>query len=444
MGSNVTLNDGLTSMTTKLGQRSESRRYSSTRRLTPNYLWNLYRSNWIVRKYVDKTAGDMLKEWRENNSSDFAAEDLAAFEKLETELKVKAIAEEALTWASLFGDAIILAITDISDEQYALPLQIESEEIRRFLVIDRRSFTLGETEKSIASDNLGNPKEFEINGNLKVHHSRVHRVRAGKQPYTEKKRQRYGESDIDPFYKTIRMFDGISTSIDDMVEESNVDVLALEGLNDQISAGQEEEVMKYAMLTKELKSSSNLMLVDSTTKYDQKQSNFGGLSEVWTKASNVLAGALDRPITVLFGQSASGFNSGEEDNKNYYDTIAALQESRLRPILDFFDKFIFDKMGKVPQDWSYKFPTIDVMNKKDHAAIFGSYATGMTTMVQGGILTESQVLKELKQRGIFENITDADIIEAESLGSSHEAGRDTREESVADTAKTLAASYSTE
>jgi phage-related protein (TIGR01555 family) len=405
----IVLNDGLMSLHTRLGQKSEARKYGQAKTLSPSYLWNLYKSSWIVKKYIDKRTQDMTKRWREIQSNEFDADELAQFTKIEQELKVKDIAEEALMWASLFGDVLVLAVTDIAEEKYKDELNVNTEKIRKFVVIDRRAFTLGDIEDDITSDNFGNPKTYNINGKLDVHHSRVHRIRAGKLPLSEKSRSRYGVSDINSMYEAIKQFDCICTSISDLIEESNVDVLKVDGMNNQVSAGKENEVLEYAMVAKKVKSSTNMLLIDKNDDYDQKQANFSGLSDLQVKQGNVVAGATDTPITVMFGQSASGFNSGEEDNKNYYDSIGSAQESRLRPLLDFVDVFIFDKMGKKPLDWWYEFPTIDTMNKKDQASIFSAYCTGLASLIQSGIITEMQALKELKQKAVFENITDEDI-----------------------------------
>ena len=436
-----TLNDGLISFHTKLGERSGARKYGTAKILSPNYLLNLYKSNWIVKKYVDKTAQDMTKKWRKIQSNEFQTDELSEFIKQERKLNIKEIVEESVAWASLFGDVLVLAITDIHDEFYITPLNLEKEEIKRFVVIDRRGFQLGGIDDDVTSSNFGNPVEYTITGSdpLKVHHTRVHRIKAGKQPFSESSRAKYGVSDINATYETIKQFDSISASVDDLTEESNVDVLMVEGLNDQIDSGREDNVLGYAEITKRSKSASNMMLIDKKNGYDQKQVNFGGLSDIWVKAGNVLAGALDRPVTVLFGQSASGFNSGEEDNKNYYDTINALQESRMRPLLDFIDQFIFDLMKKKPLDWWYEFPTLDTMTDLDQSQIFSNYANAFSVGIQNSFITESQAMKELKQKAIIENITEEDIKNAEGISS--EAGSTFGTQSPNSQAQSLAAAY---
>ena len=436
-----TLNDGLMSMHTKLGQKSEARKYGPAKTLSPKYLLNLYRSNWIVKKFVEKTAQDMTKKWREIQSNEFTTDELSEFTKQERQFKVKETVESALTWASLFGDVLVLAITDAQDDLYATRLDLANEEIKRFVVIDRLGFQLGDIDDDVTSDNFGNPVEYTINGKLIVHHSRVHRIRAGKLPFSETTRSKFGVSDISPVYDAIKQFDAVSVSVSDIIEDSNVDVLMVDGLNNQIDTGREDDVLKYADIAKQSKSASNMLLIDKQSDYDQKQVNYGGLSDIWVKAGNVLAGALDRPITVLFGQSASGFNSGEEDNKNYYDTINALQESRLRPLLDFIDQFIFDVMGKKPLDWWFEFPTLDTMTEIERSQILANYSTAFINGIQGGFITEAQAMRELKQKAIVENITDEDIQRAEQLNLNYGTGTTAGAQSASRTAAALAASY---
>lgn len=418
-GFSAKLVDSLHSMLTKLGNKSRARRYGVFKRLPFNLLWTLYNSSWVVRKHVDKTALDMTKKWREIKSNDFTPQELALFSEEEDKLNFQENAELALAWTSLFGDCLVFAVTDIADELLEQPLNLGQEEIIRFLVIDPRGFNFDSGDKNIdddvRSDNFNNPIIYTIKKgeDLKVHHTRVHRMRAGKALFSSNDRS--GTSDFQGAFNTIKMFDTVSTAVSDLIEESKVDVLSVKGMNAQISAGKEENVLKYAEVASYSKSQSNMLLVDADDTYDQKEIGFSGLADIWVKAGNVLAAALDRPLTVLFGQSANGFSSGEEDSQSYYDTINSLQESRLRPLLDFMDKFIFDRMKKIPKDWSYDFPTLDVINEREEAQRLQAFSGAVVPLLQLGTLKDSQVLSEMKQKGLMENITDEDIKESQSM-----------------------------
>ena len=127
--------------------------------------------------------------------------------------------------------------------------------------------------------------------------------------------------------------------------------------------------------------------------------------------------------------------------KNYYDTINALQESRLRPLLDFIDQFIFDVMGKKPLDWWFEFPTLDTMTEIEQSQILANYSTAFSNGIQGGFITEAQAMKELKQKAIVENITDEDIQRAEQLNLNYGTGATAGTQSANRTAAALAAAY---
>lgn len=408
----TTMNDGLESLKTGLGRKSAQRQYKNYSRKTNSFWLNIYRNSWLGEKYVDKTAKDMTKKWRSIKTSQTNAEKLKELEKLEEQFKVPVIVEEALTWGALFGEVLVLAITDIDSENYKNPLD-PNEKLLRFLVIDE--YKNGEINNDIFSSSFGEPSFYTIK-NIEIHETRVSRLIVGKVPFSERsKNGGKGVSDLQSKMEIIKAFDTISTSVADLIEDSKVDVLKMHELNNQIAAGQEGNIIKYAQLAQEIKSQNNMLLIDKDDDYDQKEHTFGGLSDLWVKSREVVAGALDRPITVVFGQSASGFASGEEDNKAYYETINSLQESRLRPLLDFIDSFLLKLAGIDSDDFGYEFPSIDSMNKLDEATILNTYATAVANLYQQGLLTGEQILKELKQRDIFSNISESDIVKIKEL-----------------------------
>ncbi|HCM63332.1 MAG TPA: hypothetical protein DIT05_12425 [Morganella sp. (in: Bacteria)] len=409
------LNDGLSSMLTSLGEKIGSVMYSNKRDKVPDKeLEALYEGSWVVAKYINKTADDMLKLPREF-SGDIGEELKQQIRDMETELNLNQTFRDALTWASLMGDALIVAITDCDDEQIVSQLDLQGEDIIKFIVLKKGEYTPdSHAIVDITSPYFGEPVVYNIDigtKQLKFHHSRCHRIKLGK--HSIKDRKKFGTSDLQAPYTAIKIFDTAIVSAGDTIQEANVDVMFLAGMNAQIDAGMESQVLQYASVMKKTKSSTGLMLIDAgtaeaPTRYEQKTAQFTGLSDVITKIANVLAGALDRPITVLFGQSASGFNSGEEDNKAYYETINGLQESRLRPIQDFADQFILDKLS-VSDELKYTYPTIDSINEAELATRFTAYSTGFVSMLQASVIDEEAVLNEMISRGLLVTVTDDDV-----------------------------------
>ncbi|MEX9217043.1 DUF1073 domain-containing protein, partial [Providencia rettgeri] len=318
------LKDSLSSLITSLGEKIGAVIYSDKKpKVSDKELMAMYENSWVVAKYINKTADDMLKVPRVF-IGDIDSSLQQQIEDIETELGTYQIKHDALTWSSLLGDALIVAITDCDDVQIVSPLNLQNENIVKFLVLRKGEYTPdSKVICDIQSPYLGEPIIYNIDigtGELQFHHTRCHRIKLGK--HSIKDRSKFGTSDLQASYEAIKIFDTAIVSTGDTIQEANVDVLFIPNMNEQIAAGQEDKVLSYLRVMKEGKSSTGILAIDAGDasiqgRYEQKTAQFAGLSDVITKMFSVLAGALSRPLSILFGQSATGFSSGEEDNKAY-------------------------------------------------------------------------------------------------------------------------------
>jgi uncharacterized protein len=401
------LTDSLESLYTSLGNKNDSVRYSN-KKISDRQLLNMYSSSWLTGKYIDKTAEDMLKLPRVF-SGDYDENLLKLVIEKENRLKLNEIKEKFLAFSSLLGDALIVAITDADD--LSLPLS-DIEDIQRFIVLTKGEFDPDSNiDDDLKSANFGKPIYYTIGKNDKVHHSRCHRLKLGKSKLTD--RNQFGTSDLQNKYNAIRLFDTTITCIGDIIQDSNVDVLFIPDLIAKVAQGKEDDIRKFINLINHTKSSMNAIALDAGNseaqgRWEQKTATYAGLSEVLTKLITVTAGALDRPITVLFGLSASGFSTGEEDLESYHGTINALQESRLRPAQEFIDKFILDKM--MPNHGlTFEYPSIKVVNEDKEAVRFGQFASAFSALVTANIISDKVAQTELIARKLLINTTEEDL-----------------------------------
>lgn len=401
------LTDSLESLYTSLGNKNDSVRYSN-KKISDRQLLNMYSSSWLTGKYIDKTADDMLKLPRVF-SGDYDENLLKLVIEKENRLKLNEIKEKFLAFSSLLGDALIVAITDTDD--LSQPLS-DIEDIQRFIVLTKGEFNPDSNiDDNLTSANFGKPIYYTIGKNDKVHHSRCHRLKLGKSKLTD--RNQFGISDLQNKYNAIRLFDTTITCIGDIIQDSNVDVLFIPDLIAKVAQGKEDDIRKFINLINHTKSSMNAIALDAGNseaqgRWEQKTVTYAGLSEVLTKLITVTAGALDRPITVLFGLSASGFSTGEEDLESYHGTINALQESRLRPAQEFIDKFILDKM--MPNHGlTFEYPSIKVVNEDKEAARVGQFASALSALVTANIISDKVAQTELIARKLLINTTEEDF-----------------------------------
>lgn len=393
------INDSLENLVTKMGQMTANRDYSPLK-VTNAQLLNAYDNGWIAKRYIKKTIGDMLKMGREIDWGEIDETRKADFYAANKRFETDGVIKDLLFNVLLYGEAAILAVTDAGEETYQTPLA-PNESIKQFIV-----FGKGEFKAVNAEHKFNRPTIYNVKG-VKTHISRLCMVQGGIKSYGVK--QRESVSDIATALDIIKMFDAITLSVSDLIEECKIDIYKMSGYNEQIAAGNEDEILKRLRLINTAKSYSNAIAMDTEDEYLSKENNLTGVAELWSKSCIVVAGALNRPISILFGEGAGGFSSGEEDNRAYYETISELQNTLLRPAYDFIDPFLLG------ENLEYDFYSIDSLNDKEKAEILNAKSTALGNLLDKGVITEAVILKELKDEGLIKNISEDDITEAELL-----------------------------
>lgn len=393
------INDSLENLVTKMGQMTANRDYSPLK-VTNTQLLNAYNNGWIAKRYIKKTIGDMLKMGREIDWDEIDEARKTDFYAANKRFETDGVIKDLLFNALLYGEAAILAVTDAGEETYQTPLN-PSETIKQFIVFGKGEFKAVSTEHK-----FNRPTIYNVKG-VKTHISRLCIVQGGIKSYGVK--QRESISDIATALDVIKMFDTITLSVSDLIEECKIDIYKMHGYNEQIAMGNEGEILKRLRLINEAKSYTNAIAMDMEDDYLTKENNLTGIAELWSKSCIVVAGALNRPISILFGEGAGGFSSGEEDNRAYYETINELQNTLLRSVYDFIDPFLLG------ENLEYDFYSIDSLNDKEKAEILNVKSTALGNLLDKGVITEAIILKELKDDGLIKNISVEDINEAELL-----------------------------
>lgn len=404
------LQDGLSSMATNLGKKQAMLRYQPELGLTDDIvqLEALWSQNWLAQKICSKKARDMIRRWREITSNDLNAMQLEKIDKVERQLKLKEILEQACVWASLYGGVGILILTDRSTN---LPLA-PNETIERLVLLKKSLISpLGSPNENLFDENFGKYSFYAINVRIEVHHSRLILLNATPRPLEMSGHQSlWGLSDLEGVASALKRFDSLSINAGDLVQESKTDVFKMDGLSDKIAAGFEEQIAKTVQMVQLIKSSTNTLLLDKENEYEQKELSFSGLKDLLVEFRNAVAGAADMPVTILFGQSVSSLASGDEDIQNYHESIHALQESRLRPVFDRLDPLIANMaIGHFPEDWWFEFVSLTEMTVEQKTNCLNTFASATNSLIQNGVLTEVQVANELKENGLFANISAEDI-----------------------------------
>ena len=122
----------------------------------------------------------------------------------------------------------------------------------------------------------------------------------------------------------------------------------------------------------------------------------------------------------LFGQSPSGFSTGDGDLENYYSRVNSLQERRLRRhirwLLDISWRSLFGQ--PLPEDFTFEFNKLWEMSDTDRATMASNVATALATAVRDIGMPQHAALNDLRNLsdiiGIGGSITDKDIEDAKA------------------------------
>ena len=421
--------DGIKSLALRLGEKQKQAGYVKGESLTDDIaqLEALWRESWIASKICVKRSEDMTRAWRDVFSNNLKSEQLDSFTKYERRIKLRETLTKALQWSSLYGSVGLLIVTN--EQLVSTPLK-PTETLKRLIIIPKTKISpSGMRESDLTSSNFGKYPSYLINGGdgaIEVHHSRLLIINANEAPLSDN--SIWGISDLEKIIDALKRFDIASANVGDLIFESKIDIFKIDGLTDKIASGLENEVANVIGAVQAIKSSTNSLLLDKENEYDRKELSFGGLKDLITEFRNAVAGAADMPVTILFGQSVSGLASGDEDIQNYHESIHRLQETRLRPVLEVIDTLICNELfGGVPDDWWFEFLPLTVVKQEQQINMLNTFATATNTLIQNGIVTEQQVANELRESGLFANISADDIEEmknADELAGNFEESKD--------------------
>lgn len=407
-----------------------------------------YRGSWIVGKMVDAIAEDMTKAGVTITSSD-AAEDIEDLQAGMQQLGIWNSLCDAVKWARLYGGAIGVIMIDGQD--LASPLRIETIAKGQFTglaVYDRWQLNPDLTEVIRSGPEIGLPAYYSIitsqdilanemsgksnlNMNntytlgmgIRVHHTRVVRLIGVKLPFFQAITEMlWGASEIERIHDRLISFDNATMSSANLINHAHLRTVSVDGLREILSSGgkAEEGLIKMFEYMRLLQSNEGVTLLDGKDSFATTAYSFAGLSDMLLQYGQQLSGASDIPLVRLFGQSPAGLNStGESDLKTYYDGINKRQETNLRSSMTKIIKVTYRSMfGKdAPSDMSFTFTNLNQLTPDQKSTIGRTKAETIAGVFEAGLIKKSTAIKELRQAspetGMFSNITDEDINEAE-------------------------------
>lgn len=396
-----------------------------------------YRGSWIVGQMIDTVANDMVRAGV-NISTSEGESDIKDLLSAMSRLKIWQSLGDGVRWGRLYGGAI--GVVQIKGQSLSSPIDldtIDKDQFQGIAIYDRWQLNPVLMEVIDAGPDMGLPKYYQIvnnlnsvqpsdptpTGELTVHHSRIIRFIGDPLPFFQAiTNMMWGESVLERMWDRLISFDTVTMSTANLVDRANLRTVSIDGLRQIVSAGGPAQAGLEAQfeMMRRFQTNEGITLLDKEDAFQSTAYSFAGLDAVLLQFGQQLSGSSQIPLVKLFGQSPAGLSAtGESDLRMYYDNINAQQEGKLRNGVELILKVLWrSTYGRpAPKDMEFTFAPLWQTSAMDKAVIAKSNAETIIGAYEAGLTDKSTSMKELRQSsgdtGLFNNITDEDIAEAE-------------------------------
>lgn len=321
--------------------------------------------------------------------------------------------KQALKWTRLYGGGGIVYMTD---QIHSNPLDLKHLEGLELRAVDM--WELFSDQLNINDDtrklDIGPKKDFCYNYYaIQLHNSRVLPIKGMIAPSFIRPRLRgWGFSVMESLIQSINQFLKTKNLTYEVLDEFKLDIFKIQGFNQSIlTKDGTDKILKRVQLANQQKNFQNALTMDAQDEHQSKQLNFSGLSEVQKDIRIQIASDMKMPLTKLFGLSASGFSSGEDEIEVYNGMI----ESDIRPKAKKVCRSVVNMrcqelFGFIPDDLELEFSSLRVLSQvqmeevKDRKCnrLISLYDKGAIDMVELRDCVNRDNLVAIKLEGEFD------------------------------------------
>ncbi len=361
---------------------------------------------------------------------------------------------QAAKWNRLFGGAGVMILTDQDPEE---PLEVDT--LTEDEAFELRAVDMWELFWNVQNTDGFDPtiqeEEFEHYNyyGIRVHKSRVMRLKGITPPSFIRPRLRgWGLSVVESLVRSLNQYLKATDLAFEVLDEFKVDVYKIKNLvTTLMSPGGAEQVKKRIQLANWEKNYNNALTMDSEDDWDHKQLSFAGLGDAMLQIRMQVASDMRMPLTKLFGISAAGFNSGEDDIEVYN----AMVESQVRNKIKYIILRVIElkcqrKFGFIPDDLSMTFQPLRVMSSEQEENVKTQKFTRAMQALQSGAISLEEFRDECNKAELFEiTLSDSELSllsgiddGADDSGTDSPNGDEDTDKPNADSEKPTAASKS--
>ena len=299
----------------------------------------------------------------------------------------------AMNWARLFGGGAIIIENGDNPQK---PLTYQNARNRPINLIPCHRWEL--------TSPLRYPESgFYTFYGERIHESRVKTLSGKEAPYPINMiLQGWGMSEVEHIVQPLNIFLRTQNVVYDILKEAKVDVYRFKGFAAQLSSQKGTQQMLQRLNTSNrAKSTNNAIVMDMEDEYAQKQLSWSGLAEIWKENRIGLSCNLRIPMGKLFGISASGMSSGEDDIENYCGMVESQVREEAKPLLYQLLNLISLSLFGDSYDLMFKFFPMRTMTAKEEEEVKTSKHARWKDDERTGDLTPQEYMGMQQKEGMI-------------------------------------------
>lgn len=354
-----------------------------------------YATHGPIQTVIDQPVEDAFRGGLVYESDELDAEDIDQLEKYMNSFVLPPV-KKVMKWAELFGGSGLIINTDQDPEKELNREGISQDSPLAFIDADRWELLLNFTQE----DNSECPYNYY---GQKLHKSRVVKIQGKEAPsFLRQRLQGWGMSAIERMLRPLQAFLKNEDAIYELLDEVKTDVWRIQDYNASLLAGGAPELIKRRLEIATMgKNYHNALILDKEDEYEQKQVSFSGLPDVLKENRIGMASSFHMPMTKLFGISAAGFNSGEDDIENYNSLVESEVRAKACEILNEVLPLACRQLFGYEPEVSYKFKPLRVMSSAEEENLRQSKFNRLSALYSQGMLTAKEYAEALKREEVF-------------------------------------------
>lgn len=360
----------------------------------------------LVQTLIDIPVEDALRGGIEIETDELDAEELKLLHRFRDENEDDEAIKETMKWCRLYGGGGML--TEVADEDPRTPFdpkKLTPDSALRFIAADRWELCLtGSTLLNINQPGysiLHNQQPVSdvpyLYYTIPVHRTRVMKVLGKKAPsFLRLRLQGWGMSELERCLRDINSFVKFQNVIFELIDEKKLDIFKIQQFNQMLASAEGTAlIQKRIQLNSVLKNYKNATAMDTEDDFIQKELAMSGIADIYQELRQNLSAALGIPEAKLFGQSSSGFSSGQDTIENYNAMVESGVRVTVKPLIKLsVDLRCQQLFGFVPA-YQIKLKPLRVLSEPEEETVLTSRQNRALTLYDRQLFTPQELMESL-------------------------------------------------